>query len=231
MQVSAHSQPTQILYVSREFWKPGSEAALNRIEAKAARTCIQLGVPHPYLGIESLTGSKEVWYLNGFTSSEEMSLVAEQYSRNPALLTAMKQFNEERAEFMSESDKQSTATYRQELSHGVRWSIGQGRFLVIGVSQEAPLHGGTVFETPDGERFTVTAARTRTEADATLLSAVAGVKIFAIRPDFSMPAAEWVADDPVFWGVPPPQGGQYGPPPQGYGPPPNESQGPPPGDE
>ena len=63
------AQTPRILYISRQFWKPGHEAALNLIEAEAARMCIGLGVPHPYLGIESLTGSKEVWYINGFASN------------------------------------------------------------------------------------------------------------------------------------------------------------------
>ncbi len=65
----------RILYVSREFWKPGHDAQLNRIEAEGARVCIGLGVPRPYLGIESLTGSKEVWYLNGFASAGQLAKV------------------------------------------------------------------------------------------------------------------------------------------------------------
>jgi hypothetical protein len=199
MQVCARSQPPQILYVSREFWKPGSQAALSRIEAKAARICIQLGVPHPYLGIESLTGSKEVWYLNGFTSADDMAQVADQYNKNPKLLAAMKQFSEERAEFRSSPDKLATATYRPELSRGNPWSIGQGRFLVIVVTKDSPPHDGTVFETTDGERFIVTPARTRAEAEAKLSSAGPAAKIFAIRPRFSMPAAAWIAGDPSFW--------------------------------
>lgn len=69
MHTSARAQTPRILYISREFWKPGYEAELSRIEAEAARVCIGLGVPRPYLGIESLTGSKEVWYINGFSSA------------------------------------------------------------------------------------------------------------------------------------------------------------------
>src|SRR6516225_8853933 len=57
---TVHAEPTRILYVYRELWKPGTQADLNRIETKGARMCIDLKCPHPYLGIESLTGSKEV---------------------------------------------------------------------------------------------------------------------------------------------------------------------------
>ena len=199
LQIHAQSRPPQILYVSRQFWRAGSQAALNRIEAQAARVCIDLGVPHPYLGIESLTGSKEVWYLNGFTSAEDLAQIAEQYDKKPELMAAMKRFSEEREEFKSERDKEGQATYRPELSRGAPWSIGEGRFLVIVVTKDTPRSDGTVFETKDGERFIVTSAHTRAEAEAKLSSAGAGAKIFAIRPQFSLPAADWVTGDPSFW--------------------------------
>src|SRR5579883_2407327 len=92
LQTSARAQTPQILYIAREFWKQGHEAELNRIEPEAARTCIGLGVPHPYLGIESLTGSKEVWYINGFSSTEELAQVTKAYSKKPELLAAMNRF-------------------------------------------------------------------------------------------------------------------------------------------
>src|SRR5215470_9068287 len=95
-----------ILYVSREFWKPGHDAELNRIEAEAARVCIGLGVPHPYLGIESLTGSKEVWYLNGFASTEELAEVTEAYGKKQELLAAMNRFAQQKAEFESQPHRE-----------------------------------------------------------------------------------------------------------------------------
>jgi hypothetical protein len=196
---SARAQSPRILYISRESWKPGHEAALNRIEAEAARVCIGLGVPHPYLGIESLTGSKEVWYINGFGSSEELAQITEAYGKNQELLAAMNRFAQQRAEFKSQPDSEGPATYRPELSRGAEWKMGQERFLVIAVTKGNPHSDGTVFESQDGVRFVVTAVKTRTEADAKLSAAGPDAKIFAVRPEFSMPAAEWVASDPSFW--------------------------------
>jgi hypothetical protein len=195
------AEPPRILYIYRESWKPGTQAALNRIETKGARMCIDLKCPHPYLGIESLTGSKEVWYLNGFTSTEEQKRVTEEYNKK-GLFAAMNQFTQQRAPFQSEPGKDSFSNYRPELSHGVPWSMGQGRFLVI-VVKRGPQSDGTVFETEEGVRFIVTPAQTRTEANAKLSSAGPGAKIFAVRPHFSMPAPEWVAADPLFWGSSP----------------------------
>lgn len=196
---SARAQAQRIVYIFRGFWKAGTEVALNRIEAEAARLCIALGVPHPYLGIESLTGSKEVWYINGFASSDELAQVTEAYSRKQELLAAMNRFTQQRAEFKSQPDGGGPATYRPELSRGGEWRMGQERFLVIAVTKGNPQSDGTVFESQDGVRFVVTAAKTRTEADAKLSAAGPDAKIFTVRPEFSMPAAEWVASDPSFW--------------------------------
>jgi hypothetical protein len=199
LQTSERAQAPRIVYISREFWKPGGEAALNLIEAEAARVCIGLGVPHPYLGIESLTGSKEVWYINGFASTEEMVQVSEAYSKKQDLLAAMSQFAQRRAEFESQPDSEGPATYRPELSRGAEWRMGQERFLVIAVTKGNPHSDGTVFESQDGVRFVLTAAKTRAEADARLSAAGPDAKIFAVRPEFSMPAAEWVRSDLAFW--------------------------------
>ena len=196
---TVQSEPPRILYIYREFWKPGTQAALNRIEAAGARMCIDHMCPHPYLGIESVTGSKEVWYLNGFTSTEEVKRVTEEYNAK-GLYTAMNQFTEQRAPFQSEPGKEGFSNYRPELSHGVPWSMGQGRFLVIAVTKDSWQGGGTVFETEEGVRFVVTPAQTRAEANSKLSSAGPGARVFAVRPQFSMPAPEWVAADPLFWG-------------------------------
>jgi hypothetical protein len=194
------AEPPRILYIYREFWKPSTQAALNRIETKGARMCIDLGCPHPYIGIESLTGSKEVWYLNGFTSTEEQKRVTEEYNKK-GLFEAMNQFAQQRAPFQSESGKDSFSNYRPELSRGAPWNMGHGRFLVIVVTKGTPLGDGTVFETEEGVRYIVTSAQTRAEANAKLSSVGPSAKIFAVRPHFSMPATEWVAADPLFWGA------------------------------
>jgi hypothetical protein len=199
LQTSARAQAPRILYISREFWKPGQQAALDRIEAEGARVCIGLGVPHPYLGIESLTGSKEVWYINGFASTEELAQVTEAYSKKQELLAAMNRFAQQRAEFKSQPDSEGPVRYRPELSHGAEWKMGQDRFLVIAVTKGNPHSDGTVFETEEGVRFIVTPAQTRAEANAKLSAAGPDAKIFAVRPEFSMAAAEWVASDPPFW--------------------------------
>ena len=185
-------EPPQILLIYREFWKPGHETDLNRIEAEAARVCIGLGCPHPYLGIESLSDSKEVWYMNGFASSMEVHEVTQAYNANPALMAAMGRFNQERDPFRARPDWQGFVHLRPELSRGVPWSMGQAPLMTIAVTGPGPCPEGTVFEAEDGTRFTIAAAKTRAEADAKLVSAGPDARIFTYRADFSMPAPEWM---------------------------------------
>jgi len=81
MPIAAHPQPPRILQIHREGLKPGSEDAYRQIEDDTARICAELGCPHPYLGIESLTGSREVWFFNGYESSAERKHVVDDYAK------------------------------------------------------------------------------------------------------------------------------------------------------
>ena len=87
----AQERPPQILEVYREFWKPENVAASQKIEVEAAQICLDLKCPHPYLGLESLTGPNEVWFLNGFASSTELKQVGDDYQENTALMEGLDQ--------------------------------------------------------------------------------------------------------------------------------------------
>lgn len=62
----AQEHPPRILEIYREPLKASSEATYRAVEEDAARICAELKFPHSHLAIESLTGPKEVWWLNGF---------------------------------------------------------------------------------------------------------------------------------------------------------------------
>jgi hypothetical protein len=198
MQMATHSQPPQILQIHREALKPGSEAAYQEIEEGTARICAELGCPHPYLGIESLTGPKEVWFFNGYESSAEQKQVYEDYPKNASLFAALKK-NGSRKASLTGKPVNTFANYRPDLSRGVPWILGHGRFLVIAVTKSNPRIAGTVFEAADGTRFIVMPFQAREEADAAAVVAGSGSIVFAVRPSWSFPAKEWVAADPAFW--------------------------------
>jgi hypothetical protein len=218
MSASAQQQPPRILEAYRDFLKPGVEAAYRPIEEDASRICVELKCPHSYLAIESLTGPKEVWFLNGYDSVAELKQVADAYEKNAPLLAALHQNVDRKKDLRSAEPFEVFANYRQDLSRGVPWTMGQGRFLVITIAKEHFQIDGTVFETDDRIRLGVNGTQTRGQTDdhiqlvvnaaqtrgqADTLAAAAGPQsiIFAVRPYWGMPATEWIAADPAFWHV------------------------------
>jgi len=192
------ARPPHILQIYREPLKPGSEAAYHAIEEDTARRAAALGCPHPYLGTESLTGSKEVWWFNGYESTDEQKQVYDDYAKNTRLMSALQQNSKRKAAFTLEPS-QVFAHYRRDLSVGNPWILGDGRFLVITTTKNRGRTVGTIFEAPDGTWFIVTPAQTRQEADAVKAAAGKESNIFAVRPSWSFPAKEWIARDPAFW--------------------------------
>jgi len=72
MQILALAEPPKNLLIYHARLKPGSHTAYNEIEQDIARDCAELGFPHPYLGIEPLSGPEEVWFLSGWRAEAEL---------------------------------------------------------------------------------------------------------------------------------------------------------------
>ena len=202
MDIATPAQPPALLQIVREPLKPGSERAFHAIEEELARVSATLGCPHPYLGAETLTGSKEAWWFNGYQSSTEQEQVYAAYGKNAELMAALQASAKPKAE-LTLKPIEVFARYRADLSPGPPWLLGHGRYLVIAVTTSTARLTGTVFEGPDGARFLVTAAGTRQEADSVKATAAPEATILAVRPSWSFPAPEWIAADPTFWGTSP----------------------------
>ncbi len=198
MQILGQLQPPRILQIYRDFVKPGSETAYRETEQEIARAAAEFGLPHSYLAMESLTGPKEVWFFNGWESTTEQKQVADDYVKNASLVAAFETLGKRKAGLKSKA-VEVFANYRQDLSRGAPWSLGLGRFLVITVTKDDRRFDGTVFETADGTRFVFSPAKTRQEADTKAAAVGSEARVFAVRPDWSKPAKEWVAADPEFW--------------------------------
>jgi hypothetical protein len=198
MQIATSAQPPALLQIVREPLKPGSEAAFNAIEEERARISATLGCPHPYLGAESLTGPKEVWWFNGYLSSTEQQQVYDAYAKNAPLLAAFEKSAKPKAD-LTLKPIEVFARYRANLSEGTPWLLGHGRYLVITMTHRTGRLAGTVFESTDGTRFVVRSVETREEAEAAKVSAGQPTTVLAIRPAWSFPAAEWIAADREFW--------------------------------
>ena len=194
----AQERPPTILQIYRDSLKPGREAAFKTVEEDAARICVELKFPHSHLAIESLSGPKEVWWLNAFDSEAEKQQVASDYARNPALVAALEGIAR-RKEGLTEAPVNVYASYRADLSRGAPWKVAGARFFVVSVTKGDPRAEGPVFEAPDDTRFFLRPVATRGQADVLAAAAGPDARIFAVRPYWGMPAREWIAADRAFW--------------------------------
>ena len=190
------TRPPVVLQVHRESLKPGTEAEYDRLESDTAQKCAQLHCPHAYLALESLTGPKEVWWLNGYDSDAERKQVADAWAASTEVLDVLGR-NASRKAALVGKPVESLARHRPDLSTGEPWRLGRGRFLVIWSGTGTPALKGTVYEMDDHAQFVIVSARTREEANA--VGAASKARVFEVRPSWSHADEEWIAGDPEFW--------------------------------
>lgn len=198
----AHDGRAQILQIYRDPLKHGREAAYKTVEQDAARICARFNFPNPHLAIETLTGPKEVWWLNAFASEAERQRVASDYAGRPALVAALEGIAK-RKQGLTGTPVDVLTAYKADLSRGVSWNPAGARFFVVTVTKRNLQTRASVFEAPDGTRYFLTPVRTRRQADLEAAALGPETRVFAVRPYWGMPAKEWIAADPEFWGTNP----------------------------
>jgi hypothetical protein len=195
----AQQAPPRFMYIYRDSLKHGVDSAYGAIEDEAAQICADLNCPNPYLGLESLSGPHEAWWLNTFADERDTTRVGKAYAQKP-LMQALGNIAK-RKEPLVGMPIQGFAVYRPELSRGPPWSVAGVRFVLVNVTRSGQPSQGSVWEMADSMLYIFRSVRTRRQAEA--LAREPGTKIFAVRPNWSMPAPEWVAADPTFWRLAP----------------------------
>ncbi len=198
--LAAQAAP-RFLYIYRDSLRAGVDSAYRAIENDGAQICADFTCPNPYIGLESLSGPHEAWWINAFATEADTARVARAYATSRALAAALGGIARRKASLIGKPI-QGFAFYRPDLSQGPAWPVAGARFLVIAITRSTGPVRGSVWQM--GSTLYVTRlARTRREAEAL---AGRGGRVLAIRPDWSMPARDWVAADPEFWrGAPTPR--------------------------
>ena len=192
----AQGPAARFMYIYRDSLKRGVDSAYRVIEDDGAQICADLRCPNPYVGIESLSGPHEAWWINVFASEADTARVAKVYATNRALSTALAGVAQRKAALIGRPI-QGFAVYRRDLSRGPAWPVAGARFIVVTVTRDHRKFNGSVWAMPDSTLYVLRPVRTRREADA--LARQANARVFAVRPNWSMPAPEWVATDAAFW--------------------------------
>jgi len=194
----------RFMYIYRDSIKRGVDSAYGVIEEDGAQVCADLHCPNPYIGMESLSGPHEAWWINVFAAEADTARVANGYATDRALSTALGAVAQRKAALIG-TPIQGFATYHRDISRGPVWSVAGARFVVVSVTRDRRAINGSVWTMADSTLYVLRPARTRREADA--LAALHNARVFAVRPNWSMPAPEWVAADPAFWrSAPAPRG-------------------------
>jgi len=188
-----------ILQIHRDILKPGAAAAFKAIEDEAARACRELKCPHPHFAIEAVSGpwTSEVWWLNGFASEAERQRIIAAYASNAPLSAALVSVGQHRLDVIA-SDVDVFAAHRADLSRGA-WQVAGARFFVVVVTDRRSTLDGAVFETAEGVCYIFSPARTRDAADEIAAATGPLGGVFAVRPNWGMPARHWIESDPEFW--------------------------------
>ncbi len=192
--------PPRFLYVYRDSLRHGVDSTYRAIEDEAARICADLRCPNPYLGLESLSGPHEAWWINAFDTDADTTRVVTAYARNRPLMDALRAVTERKAALVGKPIE-GYAVYRPDLSRGPPWSAAGARFVVARITRSRHPSEGSVWETADSTLYVLRPVGTHQQARA--LAREPGARIFAVRPNWSLPAPEWVAADPVFWRLAP----------------------------
>ena len=196
----AQQAPPRLLYVYRDSLKQGVDSAYEVIENAGAQACADFRCPNPYLAIESLTGHHEAWWINAFATDADTTGVVAAYAANRPLADALRAVAT-RKETLIGRPIEGFARYRPDLSRGPAWSVRGARFMVVLVTRAHHPVDGSVWEAADSTLYVLRPMKTRLEAQD--LAQTLGARVFAIRPQWSMPAPDWIAADPEFWGSAP----------------------------
>ena len=174
----AQAHPPQILYISRDYLKQDTVTANRKLERRAEDLCRTLGFTHPYLTIESVLESAEMWYLNGFDSQAEVDKLTREYQQNTKLLAALNEITQQKVALKRQDSTEEFAHFRSDLSSSDPWIIGRGQFFVIVFFDGNPPLNGTVFEMKDGRKMLVRTVQSSSEARVLAASAGSTAKVF-----------------------------------------------------
>jgi len=191
------SGPPSLLLVYRDAVPHTNAAEYDAIESGIARSARELGCPHPYLGLRTISGESEVWFLNGFASLAEQEEVVRRYEANAPLMAALTE-GFRRKSGLLRALGQHLAFYRPEKSAASSWTLGRDPYLVIAVGDDAR-PGGANFEAPDGLWFMVAGTPDAETALSRRATEGSSMRALEVRPAWSYPAPEWQRSNPQLW--------------------------------
>ncbi len=191
----------RFMYIYRDSLKAGVDSAFRMIENDAAQICADFQCPNPYLALESAGGGPhEAWWLNAFATDADTARTVQAYATNRPLSEALGAIGKRKQPLIG-TPIQGFGVFRPDLSRGATWSVAGAQFMVVAVTHDDRPADGWVWEMSDSTLYIFRPLRALPRGGFVVLEK--GARVFAVRPNWSMPSPDWVAADPEFWRLAP----------------------------
>lgn len=122
--------PPNILSVFRESVKVGKGAAHDAHENAWARSLAAVKGADPFIAMSSLTGPREIWYMQVFPNWEAYQKSTDNSRDNAALTAVDKQYRPMEAEYLNDS-RGMTLRQRPEMSYGGPADLPNMKFVSV----------------------------------------------------------------------------------------------------
>jgi hypothetical protein len=128
---AAEMPPPKVLQISREQVKPGKSGAVHeKIEAGWPRAMAKVNSNAYYIGMTSVTGPSEAWFVTGWPSFAAFEKDVEMTEKNPAYKAELDGLSMQDGELLS-SVTSVMASYNEELSYRPAMDIAKMRYFSI----------------------------------------------------------------------------------------------------
>ncbi len=141
----ARMGPPKVVQIIREEVKVGKGLAHEKNEAGYPRAFKKAKWPTTFLGLTSITGPSEAWFLIPFDSFEAWEKDRQAAEQNTAFIAETNQLDEKDAEFVS-GTRSIVAYYREDLSFHPGVNLPQMRYFRIITYRVRPGHEGDFAE-------------------------------------------------------------------------------------
>ena len=143
-QAQPQEGPPRLIRIFREDIKSGKGAAHEKVEAAYVRAFSKSGYPS-YLALTSMSGTNQAWFVERYSSYEEMEKAVHLAAAEP-LKTTLEQLDAQDGELRS-GDHGIIATYQPDMSYVPGSPLGaKARYYAINVVRVRPGHAADFAE-------------------------------------------------------------------------------------
>jgi hypothetical protein len=122
--------PPPLMMIVREEVKPGHGGPHANTEAAWTRALTKGKSTDHYLGMSSMTGPSEAWFIMGYASYADWEAKQNEVDKNPALKTEVEKIAQQDGDHLS-GTRTMLGTLRKDLSFGPPVEIGKMRYMRV----------------------------------------------------------------------------------------------------